>query len=226
MGLGDGAKFPPGRGMLSLNVVMVKESKGAWMGTEPGELLDLAALETSLAACGRGVRVYRGCRLVPGKRIKLGDFTQVDEGVRVFAGEGVEVGRHVHLALDCVISGGGRCVIGDHAGISGGVRIVTGTEEIEGGLTNPTVPEDLRRVRRAETRIGAHALLFTGVIVLPGVSIGEGAVVAAGSVVHRDLEGWRIYAGSPLVCVGVRERGPILDAASKLEVRERERIAS
>jgi galactoside O-acetyltransferase len=186
-----------------------------------GNLLDNGVLKSALQGCGVGVRVYEGCRLVPPDRIRLGDFSQIDEGVRVFAGEGVRIGRHVHLAFGCCVGGGGRCEIGDYAGISTGVRIITGSEEIEGGLTNPTIPEDLRRVRRSQVVIGRHALLFAGVIVLPGVTIGEGAVVAAGSVVHRNLEGWRIYAGNPLVCVGVRKREPILALEEVLEMRER-----
>lgn len=186
----------------------------------PGRLLDPGVLAAVLRRCGRGVRVFQGCRLVPAERIELGDHVQIDEGVRVFAGEGVVIGRHVHLAIDCVISGGGRCEIGEHAGISGGVRIVTGTDEAHGGLTNPTVPAEFRKVRRSVTRIGAHVLLYTGVIVLPGVTIGDGAVVAAGSVVHRDLKPWGIYAGSPLVQVGTRDPEPILEAARRLRELE------
>jgi len=187
----------------------------------PGTLLDLGVLAATLSHCGRGVRVYTGCRLVPPARISIGDFSQIDEGVRIFAGEGATIGRHVHLAFEASISGGGSCEIGDYAGISAGVRIVTGSEEIQGGLTNPTVPAEYRRVTRSRVRIGAHALLFTNAVVLPGVSIGEGAIVAAGAVVHRDLKPWCIYAGTPLVCIGPRDPAPILAAATVLEDRQR-----
>ena len=197
------------------------------MGLEPGSLMGEAELRGQLGACGRGLKVYQGCRMVPARRVWIGDYTQVDEGVRIYAGEEVRIGRHVHLAIDCCISGGGWCEIGDHAGISGGVRILTGTEDIRGGLTNPTVPAEMRRVRRERTRIGAHALIFTGTMVLPGVTVGEGAVVAAGSVVHRDLEPWKVYAGNPLVCVGTREREAILAMAEDLARQEaaRERLS-
>ncbi len=182
----------------------------------PGILLDHEVLSAALRHCGRGVRIYQGCRLVPPGQISIGDFTQIDEGVRVFAGEGVFIGHHAHLAFDSSISGGGRCEIGDFAGISAGVRIVTGSEEVQGGLTNPTIPAELRRVARSSVRIGAHALLFTNVVVLTGVTIGEGSVVSAGAVFHRDLKPWRMYAGNPLVCVGLRDPAPILAAAAAL----------
>ena len=61
----------------------------------PGTLLDPSLLAAALRHCGQGVRVYHGCRLVPPDRISIGAFSQIDEGVRIFAGEGVSIGRHV-----------------------------------------------------------------------------------------------------------------------------------
>ena len=182
----------------------------------PGVLVPGEVLNRVLRACGSDVKVYRGCRLSPPDRISIGDRAQIDEQVRIYAGEGVVIGRHVHFAFLSSISGGGTCEIGEFAGIGAGVRLLTGSEEIHGGLTNPTVPQEFRTVRRARTVVGAHALVFTNSVVLPGVTVGEGAVVAAGSVVHRDLAPWGIYAGNPLVQVGVRDREPILAAAAAL----------
>lgn len=189
----------------------------------PGTLVNAASLQSALKACGRSLRIFTGCRLVPPDRISIGDFTQVDEGVRIYAGEGVDIGRHVHLAFDASISGGGRCRIEDHVGIGAGVRIITGTEEIHGGLTNPTVPPEFRRVRRSHVHIGAHALVFTNAIILPGVTIGEGAIVSAGALVHKDLKPWSIYAGNPLVIIGTRDPEPILKAARELAQEDQDR---
>jgi acetyltransferase-like isoleucine patch superfamily enzyme len=201
------------------------QDDGAWpKELRSGSLLDETLLRRYLAACGRGVRVYEGCRLVPADRIHLGDYSQIDEGVRVFAGQGVNLGRHVHLAFGAVILGGGTCEIGDFAGLSPGCQIITGSEEIHGGLTNPTVPEAVRSVKRGRVIIGPHALIFAGAIILPGVTVGEGAVVSAGAVVHRDLDPWSIYAGMPLVCVGTRDKAPIEAAAKRLVEVETEAV--
>jgi len=163
------------------------------------------------------VRVFAGARLVNPERIEIGDFTQIDEGVYIFGGEGAELGCHVHLAFQSSISGGGACVIGDFAGVGAGVRIVTGTELVDGsGLTNPTIPEPYRAVKRGCVTVGPHAVIFTNSVVLPDVTIGEGAVVAAGSVVHRDLKPWAIYAGNPLTQVGVRPAERVLQLAEAL----------
>jgi acetyltransferase-like isoleucine patch superfamily enzyme len=182
-----------------------------------GELLPRSLLERWLGSVGRDVRVYRGCRLVGPRGIHLGNATQIDEGVFVFAGEGVTIGAHVHLAFGSSISGGGSCQIGDFAGIGAGVRIITGTEDVSGdGLTNPTIPTEFRRVNRSRVVVGPHAVIFTASQILPGVTIGEGAVVAAGSLVHHDLKPWSIYAGNPLTQIGLRPRDRILELAARL----------
>ena len=54
--------------------------------------------------------------------------------------------------------------------------------------------------------IGDYAWLCARCIILPGVKIGEGAVVAAGAVVCRDVEPWTIAGGVPAKKIGVRER--------------------
>jgi galactoside O-acetyltransferase len=154
---------------------------------------------------------------VGGKRIRIGARTQIDEGVYIFAGRGVTIGQHVHLAFGSSISGGGECVIHDFAGVGAGVRLLTGTDLADGsGLTNPTVPEEFRAVRRGTLEIGAHAVIFTNCVILPDVRIGEGAVVAAGALVHHNLEPWSIYAGHPLVRVGLRPKTVMLEKAGRL----------
>jgi acetyltransferase-like isoleucine patch superfamily enzyme len=200
---------------------------GAWVMSEnrldrppefsPGHCVPQDVAEAWLRRCGRRVRIFRGCRLIPPEQIEIGDDVQIDEGVRIYAGRGVTLGSNVHLAFASSISGGGECVIHDFAGLGAGVRLITGTEDVDGkGLTNPTVPARTRSVFRGKVEIGAHALILTNAVVFPGVTVGEGTVVAAGSVVHHSLKAWAIYAGKPLVQVGVRPRAEILRLAAEL----------
>jgi len=185
----------------------------------PAEVIPLDVVRRWLKSCGLHVRIYRGCRIANPERVAIGDYSQVDEGVYIFSGEGILIGRYVHLAFASSISGGGKCEIQDCASIAAGVRIITGTDIADGsGLTNPTVPPQMRSVSRDEVIIGAHAVIYTNAIVLPGVRVGTGAVVAAGAVVHHDLKPWGIYAGNPLVQVGVRPQDRILSWSEQINV--------
>ena len=57
--------------------------------------------------------------------------------------------------------------------------------------------------------IGRHAFLGTNVVVLPGVTIGEGAVVGANSLVTKDLKPWTVYKGSPARETARRDSGQV-----------------
>jgi len=72
----------------------------------------------------------------------------------------------------------------DFSGLSGGCRIYTGTEDFSGSsLTNPTIPSEFRNAIRSFVTIRKHAILGANVIVLPGVTIGEGAAIGANAPV-------------------------------------------
>lgn len=55
-------------------------------------------------------------------------------------------------------------------------------------------------------RLGAYSWICARASVSPGVNIGEGAVLALGSVAYQDLEPWTVYSGVPAVKVKKRER--------------------
>jgi putative colanic acid biosynthesis acetyltransferase WcaF len=54
--------------------------------------------------------------------------------------------------------------------------------------------------------VGAYSWICARASVLPGINIGEGAVLGLGAVATRDLEPWAVYAGSPAVKVKERAR--------------------
>lgn len=176
----------------------------------PGQLIDEDNLKTLFHKIGRQVRIYENARIDHPEKINIGDFSQIDEGVHLFSGKGIHIGHNVHFAFDSSISGGGMCFVGNYVSIGAAVRIVTGSENIYSGLTNPTVPPSLRTPQRSSVHIDDHAVIFTGSILFPGVHIGEGAVVSAGSLVHYNLKPWTIYGGTPLVPIRSRDKQKVI----------------
>lgn len=158
-------------------------------------------------------RIYPQAKIVgDSSRFSLGAHSQIDDFVFLYIGEGCHIGRNVHLASFCSIIGGGLCHFGDFSGLSAGCRIITGSDDFTGPwMTNPTVPPAYTHVTRAPVSLGKHAVLGTNCIVFPGVTIGEGAAVAAGSIIRKDLEPWGVYAGSgSLKRIAERDRDAIL----------------
>jgi len=112
------------------------------------------------AACGRDVTIYEWVRILDPERIRVGDHVIVDDFVFLDGGGGLHLGSYVHIAGFSSIIGGGRATLSDFSGLSAGCRIVTGTEIADGsGLTNPTIPPDLRTVHRGEVVLEEHVLL-------------------------------------------------------------------
>ena len=85
--------------------------------------------------------------------------------------------------------------IGDNVVINDGVRILTGSHDVD----SPVFAATTGRVD-----VGSSAWICTGALLLPGVSIGEAAVVAAGAVVTKDVPARAVVAGNPARIVKMR----------------------
>lgn len=108
-------------------------------------------------------------------------------------GNGITVGRNVFVNYNCTMLDGGRITLGDNVKIGPHCQLYT-----------PQHPFD--HVLRRETKetaypitIGEDTWLGGGVIVCPGVTIGKRCVIAAGSVVTRDVPDDCLAAGNPAV---------------------------
>lgn len=60
---------------------------------------------------------------------------------------------------------------------------------------------DMTRAKKTHTRIGRNCFIGAGAILLPGVTIGDGSIVAAGAVVTKDVPPASIVAGSPATVI-------------------------
>jgi acetyltransferase-like isoleucine patch superfamily enzyme len=131
-----------------------------------------------------------GMRIAPGAVIYGGLEIRHPPGVSV--GEGSVIGHRAILDGRLGIS------VGEHVNLSTGVWIWT----LQHDPSSPTFA-----TRGGPVVIEHHVWLSAGVQVLPGVTLGEGAVAAAGAVVTRDVPAHAIVAGIPAVQIGERPHG-------------------
>lgn len=110
-------------------------------------------------------------------------------------GENIHLGRNVEINMDCVFLDCNRITVGDHSGIGPGVHIYT--------VFHPTDPAArlsggaMWRSQTAPVTIGRNVWIGGRSVVLPGVTIGDGTTVGAGSVVTRSLPAGVVAAGNP-----------------------------
>jgi galactoside O-acetyltransferase len=146
---------------------------------------------------GKNVTIYPNAKLIGRENIRFGNNVIIDDFAFIYAKKEILIGSYVHIACFTSISGGEELVLGDFSAVSHGCRILTATDDFRGwGFGNSTVPEKYRNVKRARVEVGRFCVIGANSVVLPGVRIGEGATVGAGSVVTRDLEPWGVYIGN------------------------------
>ncbi|MCW2974704.1 MAG: galactoside O-acetyltransferase [Thermoleophilia bacterium] len=177
-------------------------------------------LALGIGSCGAHVAVDRFARLVGIERIHLAAHVRIDAFCVLSAGAGgIHVGNYVHVGAHGFMAGAGRIDIGDFATISGRVSIYSSSDDYVGGaMAGPMVPAALRDVDDAPVHVARHALVGAGSVLLPGVTVGEGASVGALSLVRADVEPFARVAGIPARRLGERGRG-MLDAEQELLAR-------
>lgn len=124
---------------------------------------------------------------------KVGRRTTIYPDVWIFPGRGLTCGDDVDFALGVVVTTNGGVVIGDRVLLGYRVQVLS---------ANHAIPEGRGRIfgsghTYAQVSIGNDVWVGANSIILPGVNIGEGAVVAAGSVVTKDVPDFAIVGGIP-----------------------------
>ncbi|MFR9805650.1 acyltransferase [Pseudonocardia sp. RS010] len=113
---------------------------------------------------------------------------------------GISIGSNTIIGNDCFFDGRRGVTIGDNVNISGHVQIFTLEHD----------PQDRSfATTGGPVSIGSRAYIATRSIILPGVAIGEGSVVAAGAVVTKDVPAFTIVGGIPARKIG--DRDPEID---------------
>ena len=139
--------------------------------------------------------------------VQIADTVRIDRWTRIEGGLGVTIGECVHISSFCHINGGGgRVELRDHCGLASGVKVIGGQPDLSFAAICPQEPDGTHGVLRYTTVIGSYALLATNAVILPGVSIGDGAIVGAGAVVTHDVPPWTIVAGVPARPIGRRDQ--------------------
>lgn len=148
--------------------------------------------------------IYFFVKWVPGYfgsmlRTKFIPFSKIGSGVCVLEGVQIDkpslltIGDRVSINRLCTINAGGGVSIEDDVLIGPGVVIYSQNHR----FSDATLPISSQGYSYAPVVIKKGAWLCANSIILPGVVVGEGAVVAAGSVVTKNVDDYSVVAGNP-----------------------------
>ncbi|HKP33880.1 MAG TPA: acyltransferase [Sphingomicrobium sp.] len=167
---------------------------------------ELAAL--GLASCGQNVKISRKASIYGPERIAIGDHVRIDDFCVISAGAGgINIGSHVHIAVYVSVIGAAAITLSDFVGLSSRVSVYSSNDDYSGSaLTGPTIPDRFRKIDSRPVHIGRHVVVGSGSVVLPGVTIRDGAAVGALSLIREDCEPFGLYVGNPARRVRDRSR--------------------
>ena len=127
--------------------------------------------------------------------IKIGWGSTIHMGARFYQPKNIIIGQDTIIGENAVLDGREKLIIGNHVAIASEVMIYNSEHAVNdpnfSAVNAPVVIEDY-------VFIGPRA------IILPGVKIGKGAVVAAGAVVTKDVPPFAIVGGVPAKIIGER----------------------
>ena len=159
-----------------------------------------------LKYCGENIKIYDLAKICNPQWAEIDDGCMIFDYAFLDARGGLKIGKCSIFAWHCLIDGGGHIQIGDRVLIGPGAKLLGSPYNYHGVYVSQALPEEAFSINLGNITIGNDAYICAGAVVLPGVTIGEGAVVGANSVVDRDLKPWTIYHGNPVKKVGERER--------------------
>lgn len=178
--------FPKTGSWIAVSVKLIINT-GANLNLKPKaivrEYTRLIIGEDSNLTLGNGVCVERG-----------GEITAVN-GAQVYVGDETYIGNYCNIRSD------DRIVIGNKCYIAQFVSIIDGGYEFR----SKGIILSRSNCNTSPVIIGNNVWIGVGAIILPGVKIGNGAVIGGGSVVTKDVDAFAVVAGNPARLLKYRE---------------------
>ncbi len=128
---------------------------------------------------------------------KIGKNTVIYRRTDVLFPKGLELANNIAVGWFADLDARGGITVGDNTNISSHAKLITGSHNID----DPEFKASFLPIN-----IGHHCWIGTGAIILQGVTIGDGAVVAAGAVVTKDIPAFEVWGGIPAKFI--RKRNP------------------
>ena len=129
--------------------------------------------------------------------IKIGKDSYIHRGCRFFHVGKFEMRENSYINFGCYLDNRRGIYIGKNVGIAHDTKIYTLGHNID---------SDRFESKGAPVRIKDEVFIFSNVLIMPGVTIGRGAVVLPGSVVTKDIPDWAIVGGNPAHVIRIKKR--------------------
>lgn len=166
--------------------------------------------EMGFASLGEHVFISDKASVHNSSKISIGNYVRIDDFCVLSAGSGgIELSDFVHIGCQSSLIGEAKIKMGFYSGLSSKVSLYSSNDDFS-GISLPGVkifiPEQFRKLTIKPIILENYTIIGSNSVVLPGVTIGEGAVVGALSFVRKNCKPWFTYSGNPLRSISRRNK--------------------
>lgn len=162
--------------------------------------------KSRLKYCGKNVILNAMCKIMRAENMEIGDYSRILDFAYIDAGKSLKIGKYSLITWHCLIEGGANTIIGDRVFVGPGTKLLTSTYKFNGYYTNEFLPEGCRAIQYGDIILEDDSYIGANSVIMPGVKVGEGALVGSNSFVNKNLDPWGIYVGNPAKKIGEREK--------------------
>jgi acetyltransferase-like isoleucine patch superfamily enzyme len=143
----------------------------------------------------KNVKIFDTAKIIGIDKITFGEYIIIDDYVMLYAKKSIKIGSFVHIGCFSYVCS--DVEFHDYSTLSSGVKIFSTSDDYTNfGFGNSTISDIYRNLKSEKVVLEKFAIVGANSVILPGVTIGEGASVGANSVVTRDLAPWGVYIGN------------------------------
>jgi len=145
---------------------------------------------------GQKCLISRKASLYGIDRITIGNNVRIDDFC-ILSGN-IVLGDNIHISAYCALYGENGIEFENYTGMSSRSTIYSAVDDFSGDyLIGPIHPKGTTNVKGGKVTVKAFSQIGANVLVFPNLTIGEGCVVGACSMVRKSLNDWGIYYGVP-----------------------------
>lgn len=162
-----------------------------------------------LESYGSNVQISRKVSIYSPEKISIGDNVRIDDFC-ILSGN-ISLASNIHISAFCALYGSNGIIIEDYSGMSPRSIIFSAVDDFHGDyLIGPIHKKELTHVVGGTVILKRFVQLGANTIVMPGITVKDGAVTGAMTFVTKDLEEWTINTGIPVNKSRPRKKG-VLD---------------
>ena len=166
---------------------------------------------------GKDVVIHKDVFIKHDDETHIGNHVAIDKGF--YCTTKLNIGDYIHISPYVVTIGGksSNVILNNFSFVASGTKLVAGSElYAEDGLIGATIPAKYRIIKYSSIIFEKFSGCGVNCVILPNVTLAEGSVIGANSVVTKNTEPWTIYVGNPAKPIKIRPHENILKYAKEM----------